>query len=349
MTPATLDGLDRTILNELQKEVPHVERPFLSVAERAGTTEDEVLSRLARMKAEGVVRQVLSIFDTPSLGYKSTLAAFRVPAGRIEEVASIVNAHPGVSHDYERDHAWNLWFTVAVPPGHDVFDDVRALARLAGVGEPLLLPTLRLYKIGVRLDMTEGAAAPRAGDGEEYFSEGDRGEARPLTETEVRLVRCLQEDMPAVARPYAELGTAWGLEEAEVIEAARLFRERGVLRRTAAILRHRKAGFGANGMGIWAVPEPRWDEAGERMASFRQVSHCYRRPSGPGWPYTHFTMIHGKTREEVFATVGEIAAATGIVEHSVLFSTREFKKTRLRFFTDDDARWRESALGVRQT
>ncbi len=344
MGPATeLDSLDRAILNELQKEVPHVERPFLAVAERAGTTEEEVLGRLSRMRADGVVRQVLSIFDTPSLGYRSTLAAFRAPGARIEEVAAIVNAHPGVSHDYERDHAWNLWFTIAVPPGHDVFEDVRALARLADVGEPLLLPTLRLYKIGVRLDMTDGASAPRTGDGDDFFSDTDRGEARPLTEREVRLVRCLQEDMPAAARPYEELGRAHGFTEAELLEAARGFRERGVLRRTAAILRHRRAGFGANGMGTWAVPEARWDEAGERMASFRAVSHCYRRPSGPGWPYTHFTMIHGKTRDEVFATVEEIARATGIVEHSVLFSTREFKKTRLKFFTDDYEVWRKGA------
>lgn len=94
-------------------------------------------------------------------------------------------------------------------------------------------------------------------------------------------------------------------------------------------------------MGVWAVPEGRWDETGEKMASFRAVSHCYRRPNGPGWPYTHFTMIHGKTQADVFATVEEIARVTGIVEHAVLFSTREFKKVRLKFFTDDYAAWRQ--------
>lgn len=340
--PVEMDALDRVLLNELQREIPHVERPFRVVAERVGATEDGVLDRLSRLRAAGIIRQVLSIFDTPSLGYASTLAAFRVPPERIEAVASIVNAHPGVSHNYERDHAWNLWFTIAVPPGLDVFEDVRTLARLAGAGEPLLLPTLRLYKIGVRLDMNEGTSSPISGDGEEGFSDADRGAVRPLTALEVRLVRCLQEDMPTVARPYAELGRAWGLSEAEVIEGARDFRARGVLRRTAAILRHRRAGFGANGMGIWAVPEERWDEVGERMASFRSVSHCYRRPSGPGWPYTHFTMVHARTRDDVLATIDEIARATGVADRDVLFSTREFKKTRLRFFTEDDVRWREA-------
>jgi len=356
-SPTDLDELDRSLLNELQREIPHTERPFLAVAERAGTSEEEVLSRLARMKTDGVVRQVLSIFDTPSLGYKSTLAALSVPRERIEEVAAIVNAHPGVSHDYERDHAWNLWFTLAVPPGREVEGDVRALARIAGVGDPLLLPTLKLYKIGVRLDMTAGEAPPmgasegppkgasegppRESDGDDFFRGSDRGEVRPLTEAEVRFVQCLQEDMPIVARPYDEMARRCGLSESQVLDAARGFRERGVLRRTAAILRHRRAGFGANGMGIWAVAEARWDEVGEGMAAFRAVSHCYRRPSGPGWPYTHFTMIHGKTRDEVVSIVEEIAGKTGIEERSVLFSTREFKKTRLRFFTSDDARWHE--------
>jgi DNA-binding Lrp family transcriptional regulator len=109
----------------------------------------------------------------------------------------------------------------------------------------------------------------------------------------------------------------------------------------AAILYHRRAGFSANGMGVWKVPEGRELEIGRRMAAFRGISHCYQRPTYADWPYSVFTMAHGRSKEECDAVLDAIAEATGISERATLYSSTEFKKVRMLYFTDDFRRWEE--------
>jgi DNA-binding Lrp family transcriptional regulator len=116
-------------------------------------------------------------------------------------------------------------------------------------------------------------------------------------------------------------------------------RERRLLRRVAAILFHRRAGFSANGMGVWKVPDDRIAELGPRMAAVRGVSHCYQRPTYEDWPYSVFTMAHGRSKEECDAILDSIADDTGIHERSTLYSSTEFKKIRLLYFTEDFKRW----------
>ena len=117
-------------------------------------------------------------------------------------------------------------------------------------------------------------------------------------------------------------------------------RERKLLRRVAAILFHRRAGFSANGMGVWRVPEDRVLELGPRMAAFRGISHCYERPTYPDWPYQLFTMAHGRSKEECDAILDAVEAEVGCVQQrATLYSSTEFKKIRLLYFTDDFRRW----------
>jgi siroheme decarboxylase len=118
-------------------------------------------------------------------------------------------------------------------------------------------------------------------------------------------------------------------------------RERDGLRRVAAILYHRRAGFSANGMGVWKVPDADVLDTGRRMAAFRGVSHCYQRPTYPDWPYSVFTMAHGRSKEECDAILDSIAAATGITERATLYSSTEFKKVRMLYFTDAFRCWEE--------
>jgi siroheme decarboxylase len=117
--------------------------------------------------------------------------------------------------------------------------------------------------------------------------------------------------------------------------------DRKILRRVAAILYHRRAGFSANGMGVWRVPEDQILEVGARMAAVRGVSHCYQRPTYADWPYSVFTMAHGRSKEECDAILDGIADEHGLHgdDRAVLYSSTEFKKIRLRYFTDDYARW----------
>lgn len=156
-----------------------------------------------------------------------------------------------------------------------------------------------------------------------------------LTDQDKKLIRLLQEDLPLTSRPYAAIGAQIGMSEEDVLASVERYLSSGVLRRFGVALRHREAGFTANGMGAWDVPEDRADEVGQIMAGFREVSHCYQRPRFAGWPYSHFTMIHGATREACEAVAERISAATGITNYRLLFSTSELKKTSMRYFMED--------------
>ena len=344
-----LDAVDRRLLDAVQCSVPLVPRPFAALGEAVGLGEAAVIERLAALRAGGVLRQIGAIFDTPRLGYRSCLVAARVAPERVEEAARVIGEHPGVSHCYLRDHDWNLWFTLAVPPDSalGLAGTAEHLAREAGLESTRLLPALRVFKIGVQLAMGDGAgevapAAPGSSAGLPGTAAG-----RGLTARERAVVVALQEPLSLVREPFEEPARAAGMTVAALLAGAEALRAEGFLRRFAAVLHHRRAGYGANVMGVWAVPAARVEEVGARIAAFPAVSHCYERPTSRDWPYSLFSMVHGRSREECVATLDAIAAATGITEHAALWSLREFKKVRLRYFTPDYAGWDARALEAR--
>lgn len=148
-----------------------------------------------------------------------------------------------------------------------------------------------------------------------------------------KIMKALQENIPLSLRPYKDIADAVGVTEQEVVEKIKLYKEKKWIRRFGAILRHQKAGFSANGMGVWPVPnEADRQRLGEIMASFREVSHCYERPSYSDWPYNLFTMIHGESKEDCEAVAKRISEATGIKDYGMLYSNREFKKTSMVYF-----------------
>ena len=340
-----LDAVDAVLLNRVQDDFPLCRRPFLALAEEAGISEGDVLRRLGAARESGVLRQVSAIFDTNALGYRSSLVAMRVEPGRLNHAARVVNSHPGVSHNYRRNHDFNMWFTVAVPSDGDLEWTVNRLSRLAGAESARLLPTLKLFKIGVSLDMT--GQRPLDARGLPQYSHERRTEAARLvlSEFDVGLVRVLQEDIELTEEPFALPARQLGLSQDSLLEGAERLQQQGHLRRFAAILRHRKAGFAANGMAVWAVPETRSEEVGPVMASFQAVSHCYLRPTYEDWPYSIFTMIHGRTRNDCEATANAIEATTGIRERSMLYSSTEFKKVRLRYFAPELDDWERQERG----
>lgn len=334
-----MDDLDRELLNLIQNDFPLTRRPFLALGERFGLGEDEVLARIARLKEANVIRQISAIFDTRSLGYQSSLVAMKLPPERLVEGALVVNTHPGVTHNYKRNHEYNLWFTIAVPPGHDLAGTVERLKELAGAEQARLLPTLRLFKIGVDLDMT--GTRPAGAQAQPHYSDDRRTDLGPkaLRPGDIAIVREVQEDLPLVPEPFTPLAERLGLSLEALFQRLAELREIGHFRRMAAVLYHRKAGFKANAMAVWQVPDERIAELGPVFGSFRSVSHCYQRPVYEDWPYSVFTMIHGRTVEECQAVIDAIGEATGITEYATLYSSTEFKKTRLRYFTPDLDEW----------
>jgi siroheme decarboxylase len=333
-----LDELDKRLLNLLQGSFPIAPRPYAAVAELAGVREDDVLARTKRLVDERIIREITPIFDTRVLGYSSMLVAAKVDPENPWRAAKVINSHPGVSHNYLRDHDFNIWFTIATEPGSALGLDgtLDVLQRLTGAESVRQLPTLRLFKIRMDLEMEKGtealAAAAEASDHKEP-------EAIELSELDVAVIRATQGPMEVVAEPFEAAAAELGTSQSVLLEHLESMQERRALRRVAAILFHRRAGFSANGMGVWRVPEDRILELGPRMASFRGISHCYQRPTYPDWPYSVFTMAHGRSKEECDAILDSIAADTGIEDRRTLYSSTEFKKCRLRYFTDDHKRW----------
>ena len=333
-----LDDLDKKLLNLLQGSFPLAPRPFAAVAEAAGVSEEEVLRRTRRLIDERIIRQVTPIFDTRVLGYQSMLVAAKVDADNPHRAAKIINSHPGVSHNYLRNHDFNLWFTIATEPDSKLGLDgtLEVLQELTGAESVRQLPTLKLFKIRMDLEMVGGTDALAAAAEATEPLEPDPIE---LTDLDVATIRALQGDMPIVPEPYAPAAAELGLDQAALLEQLESMRERRALRRVAAILFHRRAGFSANGMGVWKVPEDRIMEYAPRMAAFRGISHCYQRPTYADWPYSVFTMAHGRSKDECDAILDSIAKDTGIDERRTLYSSTEFKKVRLLYFTDDHKRW----------
>jgi DNA-binding Lrp family transcriptional regulator len=334
-----MDDLSQRLLNEMQDRFPLVREPFRELAERTGATESDVLGRLRAMRESGVLRQVSPIFDTKALGYATSLVAMRVPEERLAAAADVVNAHPGVSHNYRRTHEFNLWFTVAVPAGSDLEAHVGALHRDAGAVSTRMLPTLRLFKIGVTLDMTGQREMDHRSRPQYTHEQRETAASHTLTARDIEVVRVVQGDLRLEPDPFAGPARLLGLEVDELMDVLEDMQRRGYLRRFAAILRHRKAGFGANGMAVWKVAEDDIAAMGQTMAGYTSISHCYQRPVYADWKYNLFTMIHARKKGECEAFVAQLARDHGLKDFDVLYSTTEYKKIRLAYFTPEFEAW----------
>ena len=327
-----MDDLDKELLNEIQWTFPLVTRPFDEIAKKFHVSSDLVKSRLLHLKEVGVLRQLSAIFDTRKLGYTSSLVAMEIDDDKLEFVANQINRHPGVSHNYERDHQFNLWFTLAVPPGSDLKSELDKFNVLKGIKKVRMLPTLQLFKIGVKLDMVEEKKHDVAPTEEK--KEIKNVQFTP-TEEDKNFIRELQKDMQIIDEPFVVCANNLRITEDALFEKMRYYESIGVMRRFAAILRHRQVGFTANGMIVWKVPNDRILEVGQTLGSFPQVSHCYERPTYNDWPYNVFSMIHCKTQDEAHEMANTIQKQIHVDDYKILFSSREFKKTRVEYFVEN--------------
>jgi DNA-binding Lrp family transcriptional regulator len=342
-----LDETDKRLMNLLQSNFPLEAEPFTPIAAQAELPVAEVMARAQRLLDERIIREITPIFDTRALGYASMLVAAKVDDANPHRAAKIINSHPGVSHNYLRTHEFNLWFTIATPPDSELGLEgtLDVLQRLTDAESIRQLPTLTLFKINMNLEMEQGtdalAAAVDAAPPREL-------EAQPYDDRDVAVIRALQGPMAVVERPYDAAAEEVGMGIGDFLDHLSRMVDRKILRRVAAILYHRRAGFSANGMGVWRVPEDRILEVGARMAAVRGISHCYQRPTYADWPYSVFTMAHGRSKEECDAVLDRIADEHRLhgEDRAVLYSSTEFKKVRLHYFTDDYAEWEREHAGV---
>jgi DNA-binding Lrp family transcriptional regulator len=328
-----MDALDREILNEIQWSFPLVAEPYIELAKRFNITTDEMKKRITNLKSTGILRQLSAIFDTRRLGYKSSLVAMAIEPDKLIQVANQINRHPGVSHNYERNHEYNLWFTLATPPGTDLKTEVDKFSKLEGIKKIRLLPTIKLFKIGVKLEMVDEKKKEIAPTEEK--KKVSEVKFNP-TEEDKEFIRQLQKDLQVVDRPFLEASQHLGMNEDAIFQKLKHYEEIGVMRRFAAILRHRDVGFVANGMIVWKVPDQRIEEVGTMLGSFPQISHCYQRPTYQDWPYNVFSMVHCKSIAEAESMAEEIQKHIKVDDYKILFSSREFKKTRVEYFVEHE-------------
>ena len=349
-----MDLTDRKLLNLVQGPFPMVQRPYQVLAQELDTTEQDIIDRLTELKRTNVLRQISAIFDTRRLGYKTTLVAMAYEADQLHQGAMYINKHPGVSHNYAREGSYyNLWFTVAVPPEQDLVATVDHMAKATGALTSRVMPTIRFFKIGVNFDMVEKRGSsfdyrPDSGKSGEAKNSGEKADAAdwnkavPLTDTDKCAIRELQEDLELIPQPFDGMASRLGIDPDQLFAMAADFQERKFMRRYSAVLHHRRSGFSANAMIVWQVPPDRSEEVGMTMAQHKAVTHCYERPTFPDWPYTHFTMVHATSQDRCEEIGDEISQATGITDRMMLYSSREYKKTRVRYFVDEYAQYQDS-------
>ena len=333
-----LSDLDRKLLDLMQGSFPIAARPYEAVALEAGISEDEVLASIERLLKDRIIRQVTPIYDTRALGYGSMLVAAKVDPEHPWRAAKIVNSHPGVSHNYLRNHDFNMWFTLAVEQDSKLGlqGTLDVLQELTGAESIRQLPTLKLFKIRMDLEMS--------GDTDTLSKRGVVEEpvdlqAQDYDDFDRAVIRATQGNLPVVSEPWVGAAEELGISVDELLAHLEAMKQRGLLRRVAGILYHRRAGFSANGMGVWQVPADKIAEIGPQMAAYRGISHCYERPTYADWPYQIFTMAHGRSKEECDAILDAIANEFPIEDRATLYSSTEFKKIRLLYFTDDFRNW----------
>jgi DNA-binding Lrp family transcriptional regulator len=315
MTPS---AVELALIDRWQRDFPLEERPFAIAGAAVGLDEETAISTFDRLIAQDIITRIGAIVRPHTVG-ASTLAAMQVPPSRLDEVAAIVSAEPFASHNYQREHALNLWFVIAAPRADDVGATLGRIARVAGL-EVLDLPLVEAYHLDLGFPLTSAPKrpAPCVRDVRYQPDANDRN-----------VLGAIEEGLPLTPRPYRYAGGKIGLGEGEVIARMRKLAETGVVSRFGCVVRHRSLGYTANAMAVWDVPDEIVGRVAHRMTGDPRVTLCYRRRRRrPDWPYNLFCMVHAKSRADALATIGDLnaAAETGPFDQSVLFSTRCFKQ-----------------------
>ncbi len=318
-----LDALGRRLIDRFQDGLPLTGRPYAVMGEAVDADEDRVLSTLRRLADRGVLSRVGPVFAPHAFG-ASTLAAASVPPAQLVAAAEVVSACEEVNHNYEREHALNLWFVVTAPTRARVTAVLAELAARIGV-EILDLPMLESYHVDLgfapwREIATRRPAAP-VGTLTCAITGADR-----------RLAAATERGLALSPRPFDQVATRLGCDARSVRDGLARLRAGGAIRRLGLVVRHHELGFRANAMVVMDVADTCVADAGRALAEDSAVTLCYRRPRRPPrWRYNLFCMVHGRDRDLVRCEAGRLVALSGARDSAVLFSQRRFKQRGARY------------------
>lgn len=318
--------ISRRLLGLLQSDFPMTPEPYADLGAKLGIEADEVISRIEDMKAAGIVRLISPVLDARRLGYQSTLVALTIDRDHLAGAERFIAGHPGISHGYEREHRFNIWVTLSVPPGADLMSELKDLSSRTGAEAIFPLPAVRVFKLRTNFGADEDIAADSgAGD---YTSLAIKADLSPADR---QIVNALQQDLPLSGNPFAPMAASLGISVDPFLSNCRSLLGRGIIRRYGASINHYNAGYRANAMTCWKVPAGLVEHTGRKLAGIKQVSHCYERETNTLWHFNMFAMVHSQSKAACLRVIDKISADTGITDYETLFSTREFKKTRIQY------------------
>jgi len=330
-----LDEQDKALMSVIQSNFPVDRRPFERLGAYLDADPEDIERRIRKLRDEGVIRRLGAVFDSKKLGYVSTLAAARIDADKIDDAAAEVSKLPGVTHNYRRENAYNLWFTLTCPSQEKLQQTLEDLREKLGTREIRSMPALKVFKISVNFKFADASEAVKAAAGHaRAFTAPHEAPSDPLSDEQKQLVRLLQESLSDSHKPFDEIADQLGWSVGRVLEQIEDWLASGVIRRLGAVVRHQRLGFRANGMAVLDVPADREDQVGAALARRPEISHCYCRPRLPDFPYGLFAMTHGRDEQEVRDLVASLAAELEIENFDVLFSTTEYKKVSMKYFLE---------------
>lgn len=318
--------LQKRLCNLLQEGLPICREPYADLAKKLNSHEQKILSEVRQLKEAGIVRRICAIINTRALGRASTLIAAHIPEENLEEVIGTINNLESVSHNYLRKHYYNLWFTLQAESVEQINVTISNLSARLGI-EFHSLPVKRVFKLDVRFD-AEGKTQ-MVGDVEQVPS----GEPVKLNESEKQILSNLQNDLEVTNKPFDFLCSE-ELDIEKVLENIRGLIAKGVIRRVAAVVDHRRLGFTANVMFCSKIAEDKIVEAGKAMARFGAVSHCYERETIANWPYNLYAMMHGNSMGEIQRVINKFTEAEKIESFELLPTAEEFKKQPVKYQFD---------------
>jgi len=314
-----LTKFQRRLCNVLQEGLPICWRPFAEIAKVINSDETHVLQRIGQLKDRGIIRRICALTNYRALGMTSTLVAAHVPAESLAEVAEAINSLENVSHNYRRNHYYNLWFTLQAETPAQIEVTLTNLSGRFGV-DFHSLPVKQIFKLAVRFDaQSEGRILLQ------QANQIPTGEPVKLDENQKLILSRLQDDLQLTAEPF-DLLCGKGLGKEDVLRIIKELIGKSVIHRIAAVVDHRELGFVVNVLFACEVPQERIIPAGQRLARFGMVSHCYQRETFENWPYNLFAMMHGQSMGQIQRVINKFVEAEKIDSFQLLPTAAEFKK-----------------------
>ncbi len=325
-----LDIVDKNLLNIIQAEFPLSSEPFAALGQMLDIKGNEAISRIAKLKSKGIIRLIGPVLDARRIGYQTTLVAMKVRPEMLDKTAKVITMHPLVSHCYQRNHDFNFWFTLAMPIETDIEREIKKLSDTIKADAIMNLPAVRVFKIRSYFSLDRDSLQ-RTDTNVDSDAAPDGGSN--LSHTDRSIINELQQDLPLTSRPFDLMSNKVSMDIDEFLDYCRSLIRSKVIRRYSASIRHTDLGFIANAMSCWKVSSDMVETVGKKMATYQQISHCYERKRNSAWPYNIFAMMHAKNKETCQALARCICAETELDQSSfvLLFSTKEIKKTRVRY------------------